>query len=155
MKGETKVAISKPLDFQTCLRRMINSTLSEPVMNGFHGVHALKPAFLHYTDTYARTVKKLLSIYSVMKDMASNGKAIVNSIVDEGVTIEDIRMMYDVVASPILEVLDSLRTNPSLGWRVEAYRLIERNDVYKQLEIERKECDPNTDSFKLAFFEVK
>ncbi|KAG1466508.1 hypothetical protein G6F56_004676 [Rhizopus delemar] len=153
MKGETKVAISKPLDFQTCLRRMINSTLSEPVMNGFHGVHALKPAFLHYTDTYARTVKKLLSIYSVMKDMASNGKAIVNSIVDEGVTIEDIRMMYDVVASPILEVLDSLRTNPSLGWRVEAYRLIERNDVYKQLEIERKECDPNTDSFKLAFFE--
>ncbi|KAI9261710.1 hypothetical protein BY458DRAFT_439511 [Sporodiniella umbellata] len=153
MNGEVREIFSEPLNFQTCLKRMINNTVPKPTLLRFLGVNALEPTLFHYTDTYARTLKKLWPIYGVMKDQIGDEEAVMRRIVDEGITRQDIEMMNEEIASLLLEVLNRLKTNPSLGWSVDYYKLIERNDIYEQLEIKTKKCDPNTDRLKLSFFE--
>lgn len=134
---------------------MTSDTLSKPTILSSFGVNALEPTLAHYANTYAHTIKRLWSIYGFVNDASSDKGALLNRMISEGITRHDIEMLDDIIASPIREILNQIKSNPSTDWPNETYMLIERNDMYKQLEIKVTRCDPNIDIFKLDFFEVK
>ncbi|KAG0849177.1 hypothetical protein G6F17_010998 [Rhizopus arrhizus] len=151
---ETRDIFIEPPNIQICLREMTSDTLSKPTLLSSFGVNALEPTLVHYANTYAHTIKRLWSIYGFVNDASSDKGALLNRMISEGITRHDIEMLDDIIASPIREILNQIKSNPSTDWPNETYMLIGRNDMYKQLETKVTRCDPNIDIFKLDFFEV-
>ncbi|KAG1139751.1 hypothetical protein G6F38_009611 [Rhizopus arrhizus] len=150
---ETRDIFIEPPNIQICLHEMTSDTLSKPTLLSSFGVNALEPTLVHYANTYAHTIKRLWSIYGFVNDASSDKGALLNRMISEGITRHDIEMLDDIIASPIREILNQIKSNPSTDWPNETYMLIGRNDMYKQLETKVTRCDPNIDIFKLDFFE--
>lgn len=131
---------------------MTPNTSSNPTLLSSFGVNTLDPSLGHCINTYALTIKYLWSLYGAINTGVKS--VVLNRMVLDHITRSDIEILTDSVALPILEVLDYLKLNPMLNWPNEAYTVIGRNDIYKQLQLKSITCDPNTETFKLPFLKV-
>lgn len=146
--------MTEPASIQACLQEITPKNSSKPTLLRSFGVNTLEPALYYYANTYARTTKSLWTIYGALYDTASDAVSLLNRIVSEGVTRHAIDMLEESISAPILDVLNKFKSHPAFDWPKEAYILIGRNDIYKQLEAKVVVCDPNIDTFKLASREV-
>ncbi|CEG81099.1 hypothetical protein RMATCC62417_15338 [Rhizopus microsporus] len=142
--------MTEPASIQACLREITPKNSSKPTLLRSFGVNTLEPALYYYANTYARTTKSLWTIYGALYDTSSDAASLLNRIVSEGVTRHTIDMLEESIAAPILDVLNKFKSHPAFDWPKEAYILVGRNDIYKQLEAKVVVCDPNIDTFKLA-----
>lgn len=150
---EVRPFFIEPPNIQVCLRQMTPNTSSNPTLLSSFGVNTLEPSLGHCRHSYARTIKNIWSLYSAIN--TGDKSTLLDRMVTEGITRKDIGLLIDPIAIPILEVLNELKSHPTLNWTKEAYIIIERNDMYKQLQLNPTVCDPNTDTFKLPFSQVK
>lgn len=74
--------------------------------------------------------------------------------VENRITQRDINYLPEDLTTPISNILNQLKADPQVNWTKEAYNIIGRDDVYKQLQMQVTVCDPNTDTFKLPFQKV-
>lgn len=132
---------------------MTPNTSSNPTLLSSFGVNTLEPSLGHCRNTYARTIKNLWSLYGAIN--TGEKSILLDRMVTDRITRKDIEILIDTVSLPILEALDYLKLNPMLNWPKEAYTVIGRNDMYKQLQLKPTVCDPNTETFKLPFLKVK
>lgn len=146
-------SLIEPPNIQVCLRQMTPNTSSNPTLLSSFGVNTLETSLSHCRNTYAQTIKNLWSLYGAIN--SSNKSLLVDRMVADRITRKDIEVLIEPVSLPILEILDDLKLNPQTHWAKEAYILIGRDDMYKQLHKKVKVCDPNTDTFKLPFLKVR
>ncbi|KAG2199662.1 hypothetical protein INT47_005187 [Mucor saturninus] len=146
---EPREILIEPPNIQICLRQMTPNTSSNPTLLSSFGVNTLEPATGHCHHNYARTVKNLWSLYGAIN--TGEKTILLDRMVAERITRNDIEILIDTVSFPILEALDYLKENPMINWSKESYTVIGRNDMYKQLKLKPTVCDPNTEIFKLPF----
>lgn len=147
-----KEFIIEPPNIEVCLRHMAQNTSLNPTLLSSFGVNSLEPALGHCHNTYARTIKTLWSIYGAINTGLK--VKILDRMVTDNISRSDIELLIDMISSPILEILDHLKSNPTITWSKEAYIIIGRDDMYKQLKLKPTVCDPNTEMFKLPFLKV-
>jgi hypothetical protein len=142
----------EPPNIQVCLRQMTPNTSSNPTLLSSFGVNTLETSLSHCRNTYAQTIKNLWSLYGAIN--SKDKSLLLDRMVSDRITRKDIEVLIEPVSLPILEVLNNLKLNPQTHWPKEAYIVIGRDDMYKQLHTKVKVCDPNTDTFKLPFLKV-
>jgi hypothetical protein len=146
-------SIIEPPNIQVCLRQVTPNTSSNPTLLSYFGVNTLEPTFSHCRNTYAHTIKNLWSLFSAIN--TGDKSILLDRMVADRITRKDIEVLIESISSPILGALDELKLNPLLNWAKEAYIVIGRDDIYKQLQMQATVCDPNTDTFKLPFLKVR
>lgn len=127
-------------------------TSSNPTLLSSFGVNTLETSLSHYRNSYAQTIKYLWVLYGAINTREKS--LLLERMVADHITRKDVEVLIDAVAGPILEILNELKLNPRMHWAKEAYIIIGRDDIYKQLQTKVKVCDPNTDTFKLPFLKV-
>lgn len=144
----------EPPDIQICLRQMTPNTSSNPTLLSSLGVNTLEPSLGHCRHTYAKTIKNLWSLYGAINHISGDKSILLDRMILDRITRQDIEILIDSVAHPILEALENLKLCPLVHWTKEAYNVLGRDDIYKQLQMKVTVCDPNTDTFKLPFQKV-
>ncbi|KAG2233621.1 hypothetical protein INT48_001874 [Thamnidium elegans] len=139
----------EPPNIQVCLHQMTPNASSNPTLLSSFGVNTLDPSLGLCRNNYAQTIKNIWSLYSAIN--TGDKSALLDRMVADRITRKDIEILIDPISHPILQVLNQLKLNPKLNWPKEAYTVIERNDMYKQLQLNPTVCDPNTETFKLPF----
>lgn len=132
---------------------MTPNTSSNPTLLSSFGVNTLDPSLGLCRNNYAQTIKNIWSLYGAIN--TGDKSALLDRMVADNITRKDIEILIEPVSQPILQVLNQLKLNPKLNWLKEAYTVIERNDMYKQLQLNHTVCDPNTETFKLPFLKVR
>lgn len=150
---EMRESLIEPPNIQVCLRQMTPNTPSNPTLLSSFGVNTLEPSLSHCQNTYAHTIKNLWSLYSAIN--SGDKSVLLDRMIAERMTRKDIEILIEPIALPILEALDELKLNPLVHWSKDAYIVIGRDDIYKQLQMKVTVCDPNTDTFKLPFLKVR
>lgn len=153
-ENDLYTSITKPPSLQVYLRQMTPSTTSPQVLLSYFSVNTLDPALAFCQNTYAMNIKKLSSLYSAINNDTCDKTLLLERMIAQRITRQDIVMLSEDIAAPILAILDELKVNPQTNWRKEAYSVIGRDDIYKQLQRNVTVCDPNTDTFMLPFQEV-
>lgn len=146
---EYRASFIEPPNIQVCLRQMTPYTSSNPTLLSSFGVNTLETSLSHYRNSYAQTIKNLWVLYGAINTREKS--LLLERMVADHITRKDVEILIDAVAKPILDILNELKMNPRMHWAKEAYIVIGRDDIYKQLQTKVKVCDPNTDTFKLPF----
>ncbi|KAI8327145.1 GDSL-like Lipase/Acylhydrolase-domain-containing protein [Blakeslea trispora] len=146
-------ALMDPPDMEVCLQQMVSRTGAIPVLLSFFGVDTLKPTFTHCRNTYAKTVQDLWSIYHAIYYNTDDPSLLVNRLTQSYISRMHIESLKSSIGAPILEALQQLQKSPQLTWSKDIYDIIERHDIYRQLQLDTTVCDPNTNLFKLPLSE--
>ncbi|GAA5803622.1 hypothetical protein HPULCUR_009105 [Helicostylum pulchrum] len=139
----------EPPNIEVCLHQMTPNTSSNPTLLSSFGVNTLDPSHGLCRNNYAKTIKNIWSLYGAIN--SGDKSALLDRMVADDISRKDIEILIEPVSQPILQVLNQLKLNPKLNWLKGAYTVIERNDMYKQLQLNPIVCDPNTETFKLPF----
>ncbi|OBZ82956.1 Anaphase-promoting complex subunit 1, partial [Choanephora cucurbitarum] len=147
-------ALIDPPKMEVCLQQMVSRSGAIPVLLSFFGVDTLTPTFTHCRNTYAKTVQDLWSMYHAIYYNDNDPALLVNRLTQCQINRMQIETLDRSIAAPILEALRRLQESPQLTWNKDFYYIIERYDIYKQLQLDTTVCDPNTDIFKLPLSEM-
>ncbi|KAI7897497.1 uncharacterized protein BX663DRAFT_445000 [Cokeromyces recurvatus] len=135
-----------PPNIELCLQLM--ATASNTALLSFFGVSTLEPMIGYCQHNYAKTIKQLWILYGILNEVSADKSLLLNKMVEYGIMLEEIKDLVYSLASPILEALESLKENPAVDWNKEVYLILDRDDIYKQLENKSIICDPNSSTFK-------
>ncbi|KAI8974732.1 hypothetical protein BDB01DRAFT_853772 [Pilobolus umbonatus] len=136
----------EPPNISICLRQMTANTSSNPTLLSYFKIDSLDPSVRPYHHTYSKTIKMIWSLYGALYHL--NGTYFMDRMVTHRVTWSSIDMLEDAISLPLQDKLRELKENPQLNWHVDAYSILGRDDIYKQLSMPKTPCDPNTANFK-------
>ncbi|KAL0097932.1 hypothetical protein J3Q64DRAFT_1818121 [Phycomyces blakesleeanus] len=145
-----KGSLGKPVNIESLLERLLDTKnlalystelQDYPEINVENGIGQ---------NTYGSYIEKLSSLYICLIQCSGDPIDVV-LFMSKDWSYGDIKVIKDTIAQPVVSILDTLKSGAPLNLPIQAYSLIGRDDIVKQIQNSGTTVDPNSKVFR--FFE--